>query len=335
MIWSYGLVNMKIFLSIARVINSVLSIIMVRNFENRVYGQNVKTVTQLWETYPALEPYYHDFEKNFDGDLTSAYMYDYQGVVYGLVVLYVVLVFMVKADKSKFSFVKVTIDKKTGKKTRDTPGWLRHSFGLWNLGLSLFSFYGVSRTVPQLLHYISTMSFHDTVCTAPTVSYGHGVCGLAVQLFIFSKIPELLDTLFLALKGADIGLLQWYHHSTVLAFCWHSYITESGYGLYFVSMNYSVHAVMYMYFFLMNYKFTVITAIAPFITFIQIAQMVIGTGVVASTIYYRIVLDETTCENDVGNLYFGGIIYFSYLCLFVDFAIRKYALTPAPKKKTA
>ena len=39
-----------------------------------------------------------------------------------------------------------------------------------------------------------------------------------------------------------------YHHITVLLFCWHSYATESSTGLYFVAMNYSVHAIMYVLF---------------------------------------------------------------------------------------
>lgn len=87
-----------------------------------------------------------------------------------------------------------------------------------NLCLSIFSFYGVTRTMPQLLHYIVTRDFKDVVCTEPTLSYGHGACGLATQLFILSKIPELGDTLFLALKGVKLDLLQWYHHhhSTLL-----------------------------------------------------------------------------------------------------------------------
>ena len=39
---------------------------------------------------------------------------------------------------------------------------------------------------------------------------------------------------------------------TVLLFCWHSYVTESASGLYFVSMNYSVHGIMYGYYALMT-----------------------------------------------------------------------------------
>ena len=60
---------------------------------------------------------------------------------------------------------------------------------------------------------------HDLIVRAVAAT------GMAVHLFIISKLPELGDTLFLAIKGVDIGLLQWYHHCTVLTFCWHSYVT--------------------------------------------------------------------------------------------------------------
>lgn len=302
---------------------------------HRTLGENVKGIEQLWQSYPTLEPLYSDFEKNYDADLLIPTMHKYQNYIYMAVLVYVFLVFRVKANPDAFNFVTKKTNNKTGKVERVTPGWLRHAFGIWNFCLSIFSFYGVVRTMPQLLHYIVTRDFKDVVCTEPTLSYGHGACGLATQLFILSKIPELGDTLFLALKGVKLDLLQWYHHSTVLAFCWHCYVNESGYGLWFVSMNYFVHAVMYMYFSLMNYKIAVpvLKALAPFITFIQISQMVVGTFIVGSAMKFKLIDGDSDCVINQTNLIFGGVIYTSYLCLFVQFAMKKYG--PASKAKTA
>jgi len=56
------------------------------------------------------------------------------------------------------------------------------------------------RTVPHLLHAISTQPFRDTICTTPNSSYGEGACGLWVMLFIFSKVPELVDTFFIVMR---------------------------------------------------------------------------------------------------------------------------------------
>ena len=42
-----------------------------------------------------------------------------------------------------------------------------------------------------------------------------------------------------------------YHHVTVLSFTWAAYAARHP-GVYFIAMNYSVHAIMYSYFFLMS-----------------------------------------------------------------------------------
>lgn len=44
--------------------------------------------------------------------------------------------------------------------------------------------------------------------------YNNGACGLWVGLFIYSKIPELLDTVFLVLQKKRVIFLAWFHHTT-------------------------------------------------------------------------------------------------------------------------
>eukprot|EP01051_Picozoa_sp_SAG22_P014451 SAG22_NODE_1756_length_3651_cov_52.815315_1_plen_220_part_00 len=69
----------------------------------------------------------------------------------------------------------------------------------WNLGLSIFSFCGVYYTVPHLINNLSEHTFRDTVCFNAQW-YGHGYEGFWVGLFIYSKLVELFDTLWLVLK---------------------------------------------------------------------------------------------------------------------------------------
>ena len=99
---------------------------------------------------------------------------------------------------------------------------------------------------------------------------------------MYSKIPELFDTFFIVARQSPLIFLHWYHHVTVLLYCWHSYATEAPQALYFIAMNYSVHAIMYMYYFLMMIakpdsglkKF--LKSIAGMITAMQLSQMVVG-----------------------------------------------------------
>lgn len=52
-------------------------------------------------------------------------------------------------------------------------GWMRHrepfklrkQLVLWNIGLAVFSIFGFSRTVPELLHITQEYGYHSSICT--------------------------------------------------------------------------------------------------------------------------------------------------------------------------
>jgi len=303
-----------------------------------------------------LEPLYFDFEKHYDPQAVQDVMKSMNMMVYGICIGYVLFVLAAKMDKKN----------------------LKYPIALWNFLLSTFSLYGAIRTVPELISQIASKPFENTICDRPDMTWGAGASGLAVQLFILSKMPELVDTMWLVIKGSPIIFLHWYHHFTVLAFCWNSYITEAGAGLYFVAMNYSVHSIMYFYYFNMGLKgeaakiegrmfgskptdekkvkayplgkilalrneekknslvtYVVVPlmymaySVPPmFITAIQITQMIVGTFIVGSSIYYYREGGQFykvgECNNTPENLAFGFTIYSSYLVLFVLFFLNKY-----------
>ncbi len=55
-----------------------------------------------------------------------------------------------------------------------------------------------------------------------------------------TQVPELFDTFFIVARKSKLIFLHWYHHVTVLLYCWHSFATRSSAGLFFVAMNYGV-----------------------------------------------------------------------------------------------
>ena len=64
---------------------------------------------------------------------------------------------------------------------------------------------------------------------------------------------------------------------TVLLYCWHSYATEAPQALYFIAMNYAVHAVMYGYYMLMALALKPAWLPPVVVTLLQLAQMVVAS----------------------------------------------------------
>merc|ERR1712178_51174 len=129
--------------------------------------------------------------------------------------------------------------------------------------------------------------FFFTTC-APAAWYGSGLHGMFIALFIYSKIAELFDTVLLLLAGKPVIALQWWHHSTVLLYCWHSYSCRIATGLWFAAMNYSVHSVMYGYFAITATKYRkLVTPFAIFITLAQLMQMLVGMYVTVKAVLHQ------------------------------------------------
>ena len=95
----------------------------------------------------------------------------------------------------------------------------KNQLAVWNLLLAAFSLAGFLRTAPHLLYYAWRHGAWASVCAPAETAFGQGAVGLWVMLFIFSKIPELVDTVFLVIGKKPVIFLHWYHHFTVLLYC--------------------------------------------------------------------------------------------------------------------
>lgn len=202
----------------------------------------------------------------------------------------------------------------------------------WNGALALFSIIGSLRTVPHLISNIANHGWQYSVCAPPEIAFGHGTVGVWMFAFILSKVPELLDTVWLILRKRKVIFLHWFHHATVLAYCWHAYMTRAGSGLWFAGMNYTVHAIMFTYYMLAAQGKR--PSWAPLVTTLQIVQMFVGMAVVAATAYIKWGTADS-CAIEDSNLMAGAAMYSSYAFLFVQFAVRRYCMGGATKAKQA
>jgi len=281
-------------------------------------SQSGKTYEEFSCLYPnTLGKTYMGWEKHYDPKTVLSWMQNNPIVPVIALIAYALLI----------------VCGRNAMKDRDAWKW-RRVLALWNLSLSLFSLIGAIRTVPQLLHNLYTLSLRDNLCRDPEETYGTGSSGLWVQLFVLSKFPELLDTFFIVIHKKPLIFLHWYHHITVLAYCWHSYVTTSPSGLTFIAMNYSVHAIMYGYYFLMAMKMKPKWFNAMIVTSAQISQMFVGIIVtLCAFYYYKKEESEGTCKIEAENNIAAFIMYGSYLLLFAQFFIRRYFKVSAIKKK--
>ena len=67
----------------------------------------------------------------------------------------------------------------------------------------------------------------------------------------------------MVLKKRPLLLLHWFHHASVIAFAWASWVYATPLALWYGSMNFSVHAVMYSYFFATSFDRRVLRVAGP------------------------------------------------------------------------
>jgi len=125
--------------------------------------------------------------------------------------------------------------------------------------------------------------------------------------------------------------LHWYHHITVLLYTWYGYTHASPIGVHMTAMNFTVHAVMYGYYFLMAMKMKPKWFNPMWITFMQIAQMI--GGCIVTVLGYQYYKSDPTCAINDGVIISGFLMYGSYLYLFCQFFVGRFIVKQTKQKK--
>ncbi|KEG06196.1 fatty acid elongase [Trypanosoma grayi] len=258
-----------------------------------------------------------DVPENFDGSIATVVFDDSVDVLVYCCVLYVLLVFVVPEYVMK----------------NRAPLNLRLPFILWNLTLCVFSILGAMSCVALLTFLVNDRGFYRTTCFFDKELIFNGKYAFWVFYFVLSKIPEMLDTAFLVFQKKPVIFLHWYHHLTVMLFCWHAHVTRISSGLWFATMNYCVHSIMYFYYFVCACGLRkIIRPIAPLITMLQILQMVVGTFIALYTCIQRLT-HPRGCDTNDTSIRLGLMMYASYLFLFARFFVDRYYTSPSRSVK--
>eukprot|EP00745_Piridium_sociabile_P028250 TRINITY_DN45437_c0_g2_i1.p1 TRINITY_DN45437_c0_g2~~TRINITY_DN45437_c0_g2_i1.p1 ORF type:complete len:320 (+),score=2.28 TRINITY_DN45437_c0_g2_i1:94-1053(+) len=270
-------------------------------------------------------PAFFPFEKGFSSSYSSAIVRQYYWL--GGVIAVVYLLF-VCTGRRFFRYRK--------------PLEVDRSLLSWNFALFMFSAYGAFRSCTRLFILLGQRGFLFVACSPALFSYGLGPSGFWTTAFIFSKIVELTDTVFVVVRKKNLTFLHWYHHVTVFLYCWDAFVREIPTGIFFISINYIVHTMMYLYFFLSGCNSMSKPKWGIVVTLLQIVQMFIGLGVTLLSLYLSrlfpaptlwfphsrapLSLSDSrgTCVLPSTNPTLGLFMYASYLLLFVRFFVNKH-----------
>lgn len=208
------------------------------------------------------------------------------------------------------------------------PMKLRAVKTVWNFTISAFSFWGFCVLINHLLFSeyagIFTAGLEKSICTHPS-HFGCGWVGMATAMFCFSKCFELIDTIFIILAKRPLIFLHWYHHITVLLFCWYAYGTRASTGIYFGCVNYFIHSIMYFYYGMTQFSPYTKSLVKPFamqITFLQLSQMGFGVIIIGFTVYYKYY--RKPCYTHANVNFLGLLMYASYFVLFLQIFLDRY-----------
>ncbi|XP_068610558.1 very long chain fatty acid elongase 6-like [Brachionichthys hirsutus] len=204
---------------------------------------------------------------------------------------------------------------------------LRRPLALWSLGLAVFSIIGAMRTGVYMLHILTNGGFRESVCDVSF--YRAPVSKFWAYAFVVSKAPELGDTMFIILRKQRLIFLHWYHHITVLLYSWYSYKDQVAGGGWFMTMNYTVHSLMYTYYAARAAGLKVPRPCAMIVTASQILQMAMGLAVLGLVFRW---MHEEGCPSNADNVAWGAAMYLSYLILFALFFYDSYLKGPSGPK---
>jgi len=197
---------------------------------------------------------------------------------------------------------------------------LKILLGFWNVLLALFSITGAIYVLPPIFMNVLNKGITADMCDLTSEHANPWVF-----YFCLSKIPELLDTVFIVLRKRPLIFLHYYHHVATLWYCWDAWGVQVQNGGWFAGMNLVVHSVMYSYYAACAFgaEFSKTTRLS--ITTLQILQMVAGTAIVLHNMF--------TCFDYKFNTYFALVMYISYMILFVKLFAESLSRPSRPKGK--
>ena len=178
---------------------------------------------------------------------------------------------------------------------------------VWNALMAVFSTIGVIRCLPQFIQILTTKGLIASYCQADFAWDAR--LHIWYHIFIMSKAVELLDTMFIVLRGGKLIYLHWVHHVLNMCILWYAHDDVSATAHWVVNMNFLVHSLMYTYYAVtakgIHIHINIMTRIS--ITILQIVQM--GFGVIIHFYVLHRKLNGQPCDVSLSVVIAGSFLY--------------------------
>jgi len=239
----------------------------------------------------------------FDYTAARQYVGEVQFNCFLITLGYVVVIFTIKAIMSQRKAFEIKL-----------------ALQLWNLWLAVFSIAGALVTTVALWQECQKHGLVSSYTKAK--DFFEGTSGLWTFLFFMSKIGELGDTIFIVLRKKPLMFLHWYHHVATLNYGLMSYIDKSAFNTWIVWLNFSVHAIMYSYYFAAACSIRAPAYFSRLLTSCQITQFLITLAILAH-VGLKLVLGQHV-DTSVPSYVFCLLMEISYVVLFGNFFYHAY-----------
>ena len=190
----------------------------------------------------------------------------------------------------------------------------------YNLAMVMYSLY-----IPYEL-YKNTLGDYYWPCEPLDRSLRPSSMAIAAAMwhYYFSKIIELLDSIFFIMRGKynQLTILHVYHHSTMIMMGWiMANFAPGGNSVFGAALNCDIHILMYSYYFLATFgpKMHKYLWWKKYLTRLQIAQFLVNLALVLN--FLR---DPTQCEWSQELALILTALMTSYLIMFLNFYMQTY-----------
>ncbi|XGW31216.1 hypothetical protein V3C99_009852 [Haemonchus contortus] len=196
---------------------------------------------------------------------------------------------------------------------------LQLPLNIWNGILAVFSALGFLYTFPTFLNVIYNKGISYTYTHISEV-YTDKTSGYWVLLWVLSKIPELVDTIFIVLRKRPLMFMHWYHHALTGYYAIVNYHEDNAHMFWVVWMNYAIHAAMYSYYLLRSLRIQVPAQIAQIITTSQMIQFIVAIAAQLHVGYLAVTSSgKTSYAVTFRGWAIGVFMLVTYLMLWIRF----------------